>query len=97
MQILTTDGDQVVTFQGSGIDGGLAGTSGTGDLVSVVSQENDRVGTYVYEPATGRFLRLSHGVSKFGLGGPTSAGMVMWHTPVNHGHGATQWLGRLIP
>jgi hypothetical protein len=97
VQILTTDGDQVVTVQGSGIDGGLAGTSGTGDLVSVVSEEKDRVGTYVYEPATGRFLRLSHGVSKFGLGGPTPGGLVMWHTAVNHGHGATQWLGRLIP
>jgi hypothetical protein len=36
VQILTTDGAQVVTIQGSGIDGGLAGTSGTGDLVSPV-------------------------------------------------------------
>ena len=35
VQILTTDGDQVVTLQDSGIEGALGGSGGTGDIVTV--------------------------------------------------------------
>jgi hypothetical protein len=57
VQILTTDGDQVVTVQDSGIDGGLAG-----GVVEITSYEKGRAGTYVYDLATDRLLRLSEGV-----------------------------------
>ena len=62
----------------------------------VSSHEGASAGTYVYELGTGRFLRLTDRVSKFGLGGPVPAGDVMWHTPVNSRRGATQWVCQLL-
>jgi hypothetical protein len=92
VQVLSLDGDQVVTVQDSDIDGGLGG-----DVVTIDSYEPGLEGAYVYDLATDRFLRLSDGVSNFGLGGPTPPGLFLWDTPVNHHHGATQNLGRLLP
>lgn len=97
VQILTTDGDQVVTLQDSGIDGALAGPRGTSDVVTVTCYKRGRAGTYVYDLGTGRFLRVSDAVSSWGMGGPAPDGRFLWGTPVNHRHGATQWLGRLVP
>jgi hypothetical protein len=96
VQILTTDGDQVVTIQDSGIDGALAGSGRTGDVVTVTAYPADRGGTYVYDLGTDRFLRVSDAVSKWGMGGPAPDGEFLWGTPVNEGHGATQWLGQLL-
>lgn len=94
VQILTTDGDQVVTIQGDGIDGWLPAGS---DVVNVTSYDPNEGGTYVYDLTTGDFLRVSDAVSSWGLGGPTgSAEQFMWHTPVNHRKGATQYLGELL-
>jgi hypothetical protein len=92
VQVVTTDGAQVVTLQGSGMEGGLAAD----DVVTVTSHTRGEAGTYVYDLATGRFLRLTDGVSRFALGGPTPGNQFMWDTPVNRGHGATQWLGELL-
>ncbi len=96
VQILTTDGDQVVTLQDSGIDGAVAGPGGTNDVVSVTAYENDRPGTYVYDLGTDRFLRISDEVSSWGLGGPAPDEQFLWHTPYKR-HGATQWVGQLLP
>ncbi|WP_435743205.1 hypothetical protein [Nocardioides sp. SYSU DS0663] len=98
VQVLSTDGEQVVTVQDSGLDGGLAtaGTSGAGGVVSVTVHEGQHAGAYAYDLATGRFLRLSDAVSMWGLGGPVPEGQVLWHTPTNQRRGATQWLGRLV-
>jgi hypothetical protein len=96
VQVLTSTGAQVVTLQDSGIEGALAGTRGENDLVTVTSFEGKRAGTYVYDLGTGRFLRMSTAISKWGLGGPAPDGQLLWHTPVNHRHGATQWLGELL-
>ncbi len=95
VQILTTDGDQVVTLQDSGVEGWVAGAGGDGDVVTVTSYGN-RPGTYVYDLDTEAFLRLSDAVSKFGVGGPTPDGLFLWQTPVNNRHGATQHLGELV-
>jgi len=93
VQILTTDGDQVVTIQDDGVEGWLSPGS---DVVTVTSYGADE-GTYTYDLSTDRFLRISHGISSWGLGGPAGGdGRFMWHTPVNHRHGATQWLGQLL-
>jgi hypothetical protein len=97
VQILTTDGEQVVTLQDSGIDGALAGSGGAGDVVTVSAFGGPGSGTYVYDLDTDRFLRISDAVSNVGVGGPTPDGRFLWHTPVNQRHGATQWLGRLLP
>lgn len=97
VQILSTDGDQVVTLQDSAIDGGLPAGS---DVVTVTAYgstlDDPRSGTYVYDLTTDRFLQISDGVSKWGLGGSIATpGQLEWQTPVNHRHGATQWLGEL--
>ena len=96
VQILTTDGDQVVTLQDSGIEGAVAGSGGTNDVVTVTAYQEDRAGTYVYDLGTDRFLRISDAVSIWGLGGPAPDGQFLWHTPVTTRHGATQWLGQLL-
>jgi hypothetical protein len=93
VQVLSLDGDQVVTLQDSDVDGGLTG----GSLVSIDSYQPGLAGAYVYDLATERFLRLSDGMSRFALGGFTTGDLVLWDTPENHGHGATQRLGRLLP
>lgn len=96
VQILTTEGDQVVTLQDSGIDGGLAGPDGSSNLVTVRSYQEDESGTYVYDLGSGRFLRISDTVSRFALGAPAPDREFVWDTPVTNGHGATQWVGRLL-
>jgi hypothetical protein len=95
VQVVTTDGEQVVTIQDDGIDGGVA----SGDLIALTAfqgTDDDRSGTYVYDLASSRFLRVSDSVSNFGTGGPAPDGDFFWHTPVNDRHGATWWLGRLL-
>jgi hypothetical protein len=92
VQVVTTDGDQVVTVQDSDIDGGMVGDSG---IATVTSTQRGSAGTYVYDVATERFLRLTDDVSQFALGGPTPPGLVLWDTPVNRRDGATQLLGEL--
>jgi hypothetical protein len=92
VQVLSTSGEPVVTLQDNGLDGGL-----TGGLVSVTAYAGARAGAYVYDLDRDRLLRLSDAVSKFGTGGgPTPDGLFLWHTPVNHRHGAEQWLGQLL-
>jgi hypothetical protein len=96
VQILTTDGEQVATLQDSGIDGWLPAGSDVVNVSVYSGNDDDQGGTYVYDLATDRFLRLSDAISNFGLGGPVgNERQVMWHTPVNHRHGATQWVGEL--
>jgi hypothetical protein len=96
VQILTTDGDQVVTVQDTGIDGAVAGSGGAGDVVSITAYEGSAAGTYVYDLDTDRFLRVSDAVSSYGTGGQVLDGQFSWQTPVNHHRGATQWLGALL-
>jgi hypothetical protein len=93
IQVVGLDGGQVVTIQDSGIDGGLAGPDDNG-LVSIAAQGQNLPGAYVYDLASGTFLRLDDGVSKFSLGGPAPSRQMLWNSAVNHGHGATQWWGQ---
>jgi len=95
VQVLDTDGDQVVTLQGSGLDGALTSDAGDG-LVTVTSREPDGAGTYVYDLGSGRFLRISEDVSSWDTSGPTDEGQFLWNTPENFGRGMTQHLGELI-
>ena len=97
VQILTTDGDQVVTLQDSGIEGAVAGSGGAGNVVTVTAYEGDRAGTYVYDLEHRPVPPAQRGGLELGLGGPTPDGQFLWHTPVNNRHGATQWLGELLP
>jgi hypothetical protein len=92
VQVVDTDGDQVVTVQGSGVEGTLADE---GDVVTIGSWEPGRTGTYVYDLDTGRFLRVSDAMSSWTTGGPTPDGHFLWNTPANGGSGMTQHLGEL--
>jgi hypothetical protein len=96
VQILTTDGEQVATVQDSGIDGGVAGSGATGDLVTVAAHQKSHAGMYVYDLETDRFLRVSDTISHWAVDGPAPSGKFLWGTPVNNGHGAIQWLGELV-
>ena len=91
VQVLTTAGEPVVTLQDSGIEGTVAGGA-----VVVESFAREGGGTYVYDLDQDRLLRVSDAVSNYGSGGPTPDGLFLWHTPVNHRHGAEQWLGQLL-
>jgi len=95
VQVLDTEGNQVVTLQGSGIDGALASDAGDG-LVTVSSYEPDAAGTYVYDLESERFLRITERVSSWGTSGPTQDGQFLWNTPENRGRGMTQHLGELM-
>ena len=95
VQVLDTDGDQVVTLQGSGIEGELTSVAGDG-LVTVRSYEPDGAGTYIYDLDTGRFLRITEDVSSWSTSGPTQQGQFLWNTPENGRRGMTQHLGELI-
>ena len=97
VQILTTDGDQVVTLQDSGIDGALGGPAATRrHRHRAVVPAQDRRGTFVFDLDTDRFLRISDAVSQWAMGGPVPDGRLLWDTPVNGRRGATQWLGTLL-
>ena len=90
VQVLTTAGEQVTTIQDSDLEGGLAG-GGEPGLVTVRSHQRGSEGTYVYDLADGRFLRVSDSVSMWALGGTTTRdGVLMWDTATNRHRGATQ-------
>jgi hypothetical protein len=91
VQVVTTDGTPVVTVRDDGAE--LAGTT-EADLV-VRSYNRRWGGSFAYEYATGRMVRISDETSRFGSGAPWAGDLFIWDTPVNNGHGATQWLGRM--
>jgi hypothetical protein len=95
VQILDTEGRQVVTLQGSGIEGALT-TDAEDGVVTVTSWESDGGGTYVYDLESGDFLRVSDDTSSWTTSGPTLGGQFLWNTPENRRRGMTQHLGELI-
>jgi hypothetical protein len=91
VQVVTTDGSPVVTVRDDGAE--LAGTT---DADLVVRSYNQRLGgTFAYEYATGRMVRISEATSRFSMEARWADDLFIWDTPVNRGHGATQWLGRM--
>ncbi|HEY0904531.1 MAG TPA: hypothetical protein VGE14_11635 [Marmoricola sp.] len=96
VQIVSTDGSQVVTIQGDEIDGRLDGANS--DVVTVTASNGDRTGTYVYDLSSGRFLRVSDEVSSWGMEIDIAAGpdQFFWSTRDGR-HGSTQHLGQLLP
>ena len=92
VQVVTTTGEPVVTIQGDGPE--LTYANDRAVAVDVFAPEG---GTYLYQFDSGRLVRITRSISHFGLGGavPRDSDYVFWHTDVNHGHGATQWLGKV--
>jgi hypothetical protein len=80
VQVVTTDGQQVVTVQDSGVDGGqlVAG----GDFLTMTAYERATSGTYVYDFEEGRLLRLSDSMSSWtAAGGPVPGDQFLWNEP----------------
>jgi hypothetical protein len=101
VQVVTTDGDPVVTVQDSGVDGGrlVAG----GDVLSFTSYARATGGTYVYDVEDGRLVRIGEGMSSWSTAvGPTPGDQLMWTTPAGGEvelfgrSGATAHLGELV-
>jgi hypothetical protein len=79
VQVVTKDGEQVVTLQDDGIDAGdlVAG----GDYLTLTSYARATVGTYLYDFDERQLLRLSDSRSAFTVGqGPTPGDQLMWTT-----------------
>ena len=96
VQVLTTAGNQVVTIQGSGIDGAVSGVGASGGLLALRSYGTGTAGTYVYDLVTDRFLRLSDAVSRHPLTAPAPDGSLVWDTPANDDRGVTQTVAELL-
>ncbi len=94
VQVVTTGGEQVVTIQGNGVEGSVP--TGSDVVVADSYLSGDESGTYLYDLRTNRFLQIPHPRSHWDTGGPAPAGDFFWNTPVNDGHGATWWLGRVL-
>lgn len=95
VQVLDTGGEQVVTLQGSDVEGSVTSVDGEG-VVTVTSYERGAAGTYLYDLATDELLRISDGVSSWSTSGPTQDGQFLWNTPENGNRGMTQHLGELL-
>ena len=99
VQVFTTGGEDVVTFQDSGVDGGVL--SEDGDVMTLTGYERATGGTYVYNFDDGTLLRVSDGNSSWAIGtGPTLDDQFMWTTPAGGvdttSHRAPpRWLGEL--
>jgi hypothetical protein len=80
VQVVTTDGEPVVTVQDSGVDGGrlVAG----GDYVTMMAYGRATGGTYLYDVEDGILLRLSDAHAVWAVGqGPTPGDQFLWNEP----------------
>lgn len=96
VQVLTRDGQPVVTIRDAGLDSASLTDRGVVVQASGGDGATGGAGTYVFDFASGELERVSRGVSRFGVGGPAGGDYFLWHTPVNDGHGAKQWLGEVL-
>lgn len=101
VQVVTADGEQVLTVQDTGVDGGdlVAG----GDFLTLTANNRANGGTYVYDFEEGRLLRLSDGTSSWNVAtGPTPGDQFLWsepaggRLPVFGRSGATAHLGEFL-
>lgn len=80
VQVVTTGGEQVVTVQDSGVDGGqlVAG----GDFLTLTAYGRATGGTYLYDFGAERLLRLSDGMSSWAAArGPVPGDQFLWTEP----------------
>ena len=101
VQVVTTDGDQVMTVQDSGVEGGQL--VGGGDYLTMTAYGRATGGTYLYDFEEGRLLRLGDGTSAWNVAtGPAPGDQLLWSTPAGSKvelfgrSGATAHLGEII-
>ena len=101
VQVVTTDGDPVVTVQDSGLEGGQLVADG--DFLTLTAYDRATGGTYVYDFDDRELVRLSDETSSWTTAvGPTPGDQFMWTTPtggkveLTGRSGATSHLGEII-
>lgn len=101
VQVVSTEGEQVVTVQDSGIDGGIL--VGDGDYLQVSAYGRATGGTYVYDIDDRSLLQVGEGVSSWTVAhGPAPGDRFFWTTPTGDAvpgfgnEGATGHLGEII-
>jgi hypothetical protein len=101
VQVVTTEGEQVVTVQDTGLDGG--DLVGGGDFLTMTSYDRATGGTYLYDVAEERLVRLSEGTSSWSVAsGPAPGDQFLWATPAGRkvamfgNAGATAHLGEIV-
>lgn len=80
VEVVTTEGDRVVTIQDSGVDGGrlVAG----GNYLTITAYGRSTGGTYLYDIEDERLLRLSEGMSSWAVAaGPAPGDQFLWTSP----------------
>lgn len=102
IQVVTLDGDQVVTLQDSGIDGGEL--VGDGEALVLTAYDRANAGTYLYDIDEHSMTRISEGHSSWEVGtGPTPGDTFMWTTAAGDRDatfgrsGAEVHLGEIVP
>jgi hypothetical protein len=91
IQIMTLDGEPVVTIQDDGIDG----SANNGGRVLVYSYLPDQAGHYAYDLASGDFVRLGTTDSMYGMGGPVTDGYLLWTEGYQGREGSVQKIARV--
>lgn len=101
VQVVTTEGDPIITVQDSGVDGGQL-VSG-GDYLTLRAYDQATGGVYVYDFEAGRLLRLSEANAVWQVGqGPTPSDQFLWNEPAGRkvpslgNSGATVHLSEMI-
>jgi hypothetical protein len=95
VQVVTTDGEPVVTVQDDGI-GGTAVDDRWFQVEADTGGTSPTDGTLLYDLETGRFLRVSDSVSSFSIGGgPMPRGYVMWDEAAGGRKGQEEVIARL--
>jgi hypothetical protein len=101
VQVVSTDGEQVVTVQDDGVDGGQLVADG--DFLTLTAHGRATGGTYLYDFEARRLLRLSEGDSQWNVAsGPTPGDQFLWGEPAGGTldpfgrSGASAHLGEII-
>ncbi|NYE37246.1 hypothetical protein F4692_002379 [Nocardioides cavernae] len=80
VQVVTTDGEQVVTLQDDGVEGGAL--VGGGDHLVVSAYDRATGGTYLYDFDSGDLLRLSDSMSAWSAAtGAAPGDQFLWNEP----------------
>lgn len=92
VQIVDDGGGSVATIQ----DDGLLEAGAAGALVRLTAYDGADQGNYLFDPDSGRFLRLGQSRSVYDMGGPTPPGYVIWDEAVDGSTGTQQYVARLL-
>ncbi|MBA2956010.1 hypothetical protein GON03_16855 [Nocardioides sp. MAH-18] len=92
VRVVTPSGDPLVDIRGES----LAVVDSTDAGLVLDAYAGETAGTYAYLFGSGALVRIGPGPSGFPTAGPIPGDYLIWDGATNDGHGATQWVGRLL-